>query len=43
LLAGFRWILVDEYQNIGPEQYELIAHHYETGSLIITSNYPFSE
>ncbi len=25
LLAGFRWILVDEYQDIGPEQYELIA------------------
>ena len=24
LLAGFRWILVDEYQDIGPEQYELI-------------------
>ena len=33
LLAGFRWILVDEYQDIGPDQYELIsalarfAHH----------------
>ena len=25
LLAGFRWMLVDEYQDIGPEQYELIA------------------
>ena len=25
LLTGFRWILVDEYQDIGPEQYELIA------------------
>jgi ATP-dependent DNA helicase RecQ len=25
LLAGFDWILVDEYQDIGPEQYELIA------------------
>ena len=25
LLAGFRWILVDEYQDIGPDQYELIA------------------
>ncbi|MER2527954.1 MAG: ATP-dependent helicase, partial [Candidatus Competibacter denitrificans] len=25
LLAGFRWILVDEYQDIGPEEYELIA------------------
>ncbi len=25
LLSGFRWILVDEYQDIGPEQYELIA------------------
>lgn len=25
LLAGFRWILVDEYQDIGPKQYELIA------------------
>ena len=25
LLAGFRWILVDEYQDIGPEQYALIA------------------
>ena len=25
LLAGFRWILVDEYQDIGAEQYELIA------------------
>ncbi|WP_291995114.1 RecQ family ATP-dependent DNA helicase [Candidatus Accumulibacter sp. ACC003] len=25
LLAGFRWILVDEYQDIGPQQYELIA------------------
>ena len=24
LLAGFRWILVDEYQDIGQEQYELI-------------------
>ena len=25
ILAGFRWILVDEYQDIGPEQYELIS------------------
>lgn len=25
LLAGFRWMLVDEYQDIGPEQYELIS------------------
>jgi len=25
LLAGFQWILVDEYQDIGPEQYELIS------------------
>ena len=25
LLAGFRWILVDEYQDVGAEQYELIA------------------
>lgn len=25
LLAGFRWILVDEYQDIGPEQYGLIS------------------
>ena len=25
LLAGFRWILVDEYQDIGREQYELIS------------------
>ena len=25
LLAGFRWILVDEYQDIGEDQYELIA------------------
>lgn len=25
LLSGFRWILVDEYQDIGPEQYELIS------------------
>lgn len=25
LLAGFRWILVDEYQDIGPEQYRLIS------------------
>ena len=25
LLAGFRWILVDEYQDIGLDQYELIA------------------
>jgi ATP-dependent DNA helicase RecQ len=25
LLAGFRWILVDEYQDIGSEQYELIS------------------
>lgn len=25
LLAAFRWILVDEYQDIGPKQYELIS------------------
>ncbi|MCB1739648.1 MAG: AAA family ATPase, partial [Gammaproteobacteria bacterium] len=25
LLRGYRWILVDEYQDIGPEQYELIS------------------
>jgi ATP-dependent DNA helicase RecQ len=25
LLAGFRWILVDEYQDIGHDQYELIS------------------
>ena len=25
LLAGFRWIIVDEYQDIGPEEYELIS------------------
>ena len=25
LLAGFRWILVDEYQDIGADQYELIS------------------
>ena len=25
LLAGFRWILVDEYQDVGPEQYQLIS------------------
>ena len=25
LLAGFRWILVDEYQDIGQEEYELIS------------------
>ena len=25
LLAGFRWMLVDEYQDIGPAQYALIA------------------
>ena len=25
LLGGFRWILVDEYQDIGPEQYALIS------------------
>lgn len=25
LLAGFRWILVDEYQDIGNDQYELIS------------------
>ncbi len=25
LLAGFRWILVDEYQDIGAQQYELIS------------------
>ena len=25
LLAGFRWILVDEYQDIGPDEYALIS------------------
>ena len=25
LMAGFRWILVDEYQDIGPEEYDLIS------------------
>lgn len=25
LLAGFRWVLVDEYQDIGPGQYDLIS------------------
>ena len=25
LLAGFRWILVDEYQDVAPEQYALIS------------------
>ena len=25
LLAGFRWILVDEYQDVGLEQYELLS------------------
>ncbi len=25
VLAGYRWILVDEYQDIGPDQYELIS------------------
>ena len=25
LLAGFRWILVDEYQDIGPDEYSLIS------------------
>jgi len=25
LVEGYRWILVDEYQDIGPEEYELIA------------------
>ena len=25
LLAGFRWILVDEYQDVGQEEYELIS------------------
>ena len=25
LLAGFHWILVDEYQDIGPDQYDLIS------------------
>ena len=25
LLDGFRWILVDEYQDIGPDQYDLIS------------------
>jgi len=25
LIQGYRWILVDEYQDIGPEEYDLIA------------------
>ena len=25
LLAGFRWILIDEYQDVGPDQYALIS------------------
>ena len=25
LLAGFRWILVDECQNIGPDEHDLIS------------------
>ncbi len=25
LLAGFRWILVDEYQDVGPDEYDLIS------------------
>ena len=25
LIEGYRWILVDEYQDIGPEEYDLIA------------------
>jgi ATP-dependent DNA helicase RecQ len=25
LIRGYRWILVDEYQDIGPDEYELIA------------------
>ena len=25
LLSGFRWVLVDEYQDVGPEQFALIA------------------
>ena len=25
LMEGYRWILVDEYQDIGPDEYELIA------------------
>ena len=25
LLANFRWILVDEYQDIGPDEYALIS------------------
>ncbi len=25
LIQGYRWILVDEYQDIGPEEYALIA------------------
>ena len=25
LMAGYRWMLVDEYQDIGPDEYELIA------------------
>ncbi len=25
LLAGFRWILVDEYQDIGPDEYALVS------------------
>lgn len=39
LLSGFRWILVDEYQDIGPDQYDLISalagrtHTDEVGKL----------
>ncbi len=25
MLAGFRWILVDEYQDVGPDQYDIIS------------------
>ena len=25
LLSGFRWVLIDEYQDVGPEQYALVA------------------
>ena len=25
MLAGFRWILVDEYQDVGPDEYALIS------------------
>ena len=31
LLQGFRWILVDEYQDVGPDQYELISALWRGG------------